>query len=71
MTLLLTYWALSALITHAYLRGTREAFPTKRNKYADHLADIIISITIGWFLAPFVIHKAIRFVFEYIDRSEG
>ena len=66
MTLLISYWALSALIYHAASEGNERSVSC-----IDAGLTIITSIILGPFLAPFIIHKAIRFVFEYIDRSEG
>jgi len=70
MTLLLSYWALSALITHAAFKGHLEADNIVDNGFIEHIETLLIAIILGPFYAPFIIHKAFRFVFEYIDRNE-
>jgi hypothetical protein len=70
MTLLLSYWALSALITHACLRGKDKA-DNKSNNFKEEIINIGASIIFGPFITPLIIYVAISFVFEYIDRSES
>jgi hypothetical protein len=70
MTLLLIYWTFSTLITHAAFKGHLEADNLVDNGFIEHSETLLIAIIFGPFYAPFIIHTAFRFVFEYIDRNE-